>query len=97
MNEKRKNSNEIELINISYPAYMQYLGQSPPHHRAYYLLNPSKIRDRPLYFALICVNPNHPSLVTYKLANEVERLNDLIRKGTIEIDENHPPSLHTLI
>ena len=81
VNHERKDQGELYLENISYNVYINFLGQSPPKHQAYYLFNPRRILDRPLYFALTCVSLNHPALVSYNLVDEVYELNKKIRLG----------------
>lgn len=81
VNQERIDNNEIYLQSIYYHIYVNYLNRSPPKHTAYYLFNPRRVLDRPLYFALTCYSHHHPKLVSYKLIDEVDCFNKQIRSG----------------
>jgi hypothetical protein len=44
---------------------------NPPAHKAYYLLNPTRFIDRPMYYALESCYPAHPKLIDSQIVDDV--------------------------
>lgn len=68
---------------INYKTYWALLNELHPFHRAYFLLNPHRIIDRPLYFALKTLSSVHPKLISSKIVDEAIDYNTKLKNGKI--------------